>query len=146
MANRYSVVVKKGERIRGIHPSAIVMVIGLVGCARGQPSITGTITVDQKAFEVSTCFAGNTAGFWGVDFLGKDGGVLRLAQQPSGKAVAYLFPSATAPAIELGDCGPMTLVNMHMQHGHGTATLSCSANGHVVAAPALSFKSCQFER
>jgi hypothetical protein len=123
-------------------------VVGLLAvlCAGCESKLSGSISLDGKAFSPASCRSGQVSGFTGVDLVGADGTKLRLVSLPNGKSSAFLFPAGAATAIELGSCGAFAVERQNSQinkiyNVKGSATLSCSVDGHSAAGSA-SFENC----
>lgn len=120
-----------------------VAVLIFAGC---QAKLSSSVTVDGKPFSIESCRSGQVSGFTGVDLVQSDGTKLRLVALPSGKAAAHLFAAGSATSIEIGECGPLSVDRQNSQindiyNVKGTATLSCTANGHSVAGN-ITFENC----
>jgi len=120
-----------------------LLALSSTGCSA---KLSGSITLDGKAFSPESCRSGQASGFNGVDLVGGDGTKLRLVSLPNGQSSALLFPAGAATAIELGSCGTFSVERQNSQINEihnvkGSATLSCSVDGHSAAGSA-SFENC----
>ena len=120
-----------------------VVALSFAGC---EAKLSSSVTVDGKPFSAQSCRSGQASGFTGVDLVQSDGTKLRLVSQPNGKASAHLFAAGSATSIEIGACGPLSVERQNSQindiyNVKGTATLSCTANGHSVAG-SVTFENC----
>ena len=108
--------------------------------------LKGEVTVDDHAFELSSCRSGEVYGFVGVELVSKEGAKLRFAQTPTGEAVAFYLASGDSTGVELGTCGSFQVsqqnsTNNDVKNVEGKGDVDCTGAGHTLKG-SFSFSNC----
>src|SRR4051812_42531516 len=104
----------------------------LVLVAACSAKLSGSITVDGKPLDISSCKSGQPMGFAGIQIEDDAGRRLRLIANPDGSAEAILF-AGEAQGDDVGKCGT---IEVHPQNSkindvtnvEGVAKISCSGS------------------
>ena len=115
----------------------------LVGCSN---ELKGSLTIDDADFALESCRSGQVYGFVGVEVVSKEGAKLRVAQAPTGEAVAFVIPAGTSTGVEVGRCGSFHVSTQNstindVKNVEGEATLECEGSGHSIKG-SFSFSNC----
>ena len=121
------------------------LILAFVLCASCTPHFSGSVLIDSKPFNITSCRSGQASSFSGVDLFADDGSKLRLVYDPTGQARVVLF-GTNAVGVEVGLCGPFQIEQQsskinQVYNIRGSATLSCTANGRSVSGQ-ITFENC----
>jgi len=124
----------------------VLMATSVMALGSCSNELKGELSVDGETFALDSCRSGQVYGFAGVEVVSKEGAKLRLAQAPTGEAVAFYIPKGQDTGVEIGICGAFKLSTQSstindVKNVEGKATLDCSANGHVLKG-SFSFSNC----
>ncbi len=124
----------------------VVTALALLAC---RAKLDGSITVDGKSFDVSSCRSGeaNIPKFSGVDFLDSAGRRARFVALETGSVRTFLFEPGAKSGTLIGEgCGTLSMSQQDSEvnsvhNVQGTVTADCTGTGHVVKAT-INFKNC----
>src|SRR5512140_707779 len=111
---------------------ALPLVVLLAACSA---KLSGSIEIDGKAFEISSCKSGKPLGFTGIQLEDDAGRRLRLVANADGTANAIVF-AGEAQGDDVGKCGTLEVHNQNSKindvtNVEGVAKISCSGSHKV---------------
>jgi hypothetical protein len=127
-------------------PLLVLLVAALLAC---RAKLDGSITVDGKAVEISSCRSGdaNVPSFEGVDFMIAGDRRVRFVLLEGNQIRTFLFEPGQSAGTLIGEgCGTMSAERMNsevngVKNLKGTVSANCTGSGHVVTA-AVRFENC----
>jgi hypothetical protein len=120
---------------------ALPLLVLLAACSA---KLSGSIDVDGKKFDISSCQSGQPLGFTGIQLTDESGRRLRLVANADGTANAIVFVGE-AQGDDLGKCGTLEVHNQNSKindvtNVEGTAKISCSGSHKLEGT--LTFENC----